>query len=612
MYRTANKLNFYTILLQIVTYSYLVLFLVLLIGCNEPNKGYYMLANGESESCVACHEKTTGFSQYHDPTKIGCSACHLGNIKETDKDKSHAGMIKIPGNLNNAAQTCSSAECHQSELHRIKSSLMSTNSGIVSIDKWAFDEIHTTDTLFHIENIGNTAAETHLKNLCFKCHLGYEKKDYAATDENSRGGGCLACHLTYLNDSKPDINDDIHPNLSLNISNDKCFGCHSRSNRISTNYEGWYETLYTENEVKDSVGYRVLQDGRVFGYAGEDVHHKARLLCIDCHSSQEVMGDGIAYKHQSEALKIQCKDCHTPTSFKTAGFEAFGEAEIIDYTLRQYKSASTKFIITEKDSIPLVNTYFDENEQAYLISKIDQSKHLIKRSCEQDNVHQSLDCNMCHTSWAPSCIGCHTSYNNQIQLTNGKKGKWTEMLGGFGYGKPVMGVSTEGGKKQIMPAVPGMIMTLDKTAFTGTKVGRDLIFLRLFAPVGAHTTVKESRSCESCHTSSEALGYGQGSLTYRVSNSRGSWQFEPAYENTEQDSLPQDAWNGFLYKIDDSRKYSAHENFLPLNLEEQKRVLQVGACLYCHKDEISIREEMTKGNYQNLLRKMSKECVLPF
>lgn len=580
------------------------------ISCSQTNKGYYTLSNGTSESCVACHDNTTGFSQYHDPTKIGCSACHLGNISATDKDKSHAGMINIPGNLSNAAQTCSSNDCHQSELHRIEHSLMATNSGIVSIDKWAFDEIHTTDTLFHIENIGNTAAETHLKNLCFKCHLGYEKKNYAITSENSRGGGCLACHLTYKNDSKPDINDGIHPNLSLNISNDKCFGCHSRSNRISTNFEGWYETLYTENEVKDSIGYRILQDERVFGYAGEDVHHKAGLLCIDCHSSQEVMGDGKAYKHQTEALKIQCSDCHTTTAFKTAGFEAFGEAEIIDYTLRQYEWASKKFIITEKDSIPLVNTYFDENEQAYLISKIDQSKHIINRSCEQDNVHQSLDCNMCHTSWAPSCIGCHTSYDSEIQLTNGKKGKWKELLGGFGYAKPIMGKNTE--ENKIIPAVPGMIMSLDKTAFTGPHIGKDSIFLRLFAPVGAHTTVKESRSCESCHTNPEALGYGKGTLTYYVKNNKGYWQFESLYEFSEQDSLPQDAWHGFLHTIDDSRKYSAHENFLPLNLEEQKKVLQVGACLYCHKNEIPIRTEMTKGNYQNLLRKISKECVLAF
>lgn len=611
MCRTKNKELYQNIICKLIVYSYIFSF-IFLISCAQSDKGYYTLSNGKTESCVACHENTTGFSPYHNPTKIGCGACHLGDVSATDKDKAHENMIKIPGNLNNASQTCSTADCHQSELYRVNKSLMATNSGIVSIDKWAFDEIHTTDTLFHIENIQKTAADTHLKNLCFKCHLGYEKKHYAVTEENSRGGGCLACHLTYLDKSKPDITDNIHPNLSLNITNDKCFGCHSRSNRISTNYEGWYETLYTANEVKDSVGYRILQDGRVFGYAGDDVHHKAGLLCIDCHSSQEVMGDGNAYKHQTEALKIQCKDCHTTSEYKTAGFELFGEAEILDYTLRHYELASKKFIITEKDSILLVNTYFDENDQAYLISKIDQSKHPIIRSCEQDNVHQSLDCNMCHTSWAPSCIGCHTSYNDQIQLTNGKKGKWTEMLGGFGYAQPVMGVRKEGGKKQITPAVPGMIMTLDKTAFTGPHIGRDSIFLRLFAPVAAHTTTTKSRTCESCHNNSEALGYGKGTLSYLVNNNKGSWQFDSYYENMDQDSLPQDAWNGFMHKIDASKKYSAHENFFPLGLERQKRVLQVAACLNCHSENASLREEMTKGNYQNLLRKLSKKCVLPF
>lgn len=594
-------------------FSYgLFMLLFTLVSCSESDKGYAKLANGTSETCVACHENTTGFSVYHDPTKIGCSACHLGNIAATDKDVSHENIVKIPGNLNNASNTCSTADCHQSELNRIDKSLMATNSGIVSIDKWAFEEIHTTDSLFHIENIKNTAADKHLKNLCFKCHLGYEKKEYATTDENSRGGGCLACHLTYLNNSKPDIEDNMHPNLSLNIGNDKCFGCHSRSNRISTNYEGWYETLYSAEQVKDSSGYRILQDGRVFGYAGDDVHHKAGLLCIDCHSSQEVMGDGNTYKHQSDALKIQCVDCHITDDFKTAGFGAFSEIEVIDYTLRKYEQKTNKFIITEKDSIPLINAYFDENNQAYLISKINQTKHLLKRSCEQDNVHENLDCNMCHTAWAPSCIGCHTSYDSQILLTNGKKGKWVEMLGGFSYNEPVMGVAKIKNKKIIKPAVPGMIMTLDKSGFPGEHVGRDSIFLRLFAPVGAHTTTTSSRTCESCHTDPVALGYGKGTLTYIVEGTKGYWEFESLYENAPQDSLPQDAWNSFLGKIDTSKKYSAHDGFYPLDFEEQKKVLQVGACLHCHQDDNAFRNRMLKENYQQLLKNRSAKCIIPF
>jgi len=593
------------------TYYYIIVIFLLFSACKQANQGYVKLTNGKIESCVACHTNNTGFSKYHNPNDIGCSACHIGSVSETEKDKAHKNMIKIPGNLSNAAQTCSTSECHQNELERIHKSLMSTNSGIVSIERWVFEETHTTDTLFHIENIGNSAADKHLKNLCFKCHLGYEKKHYSITTEKSRGGGCLACHLNYEKGSKPDINDTIHPTLNLNIGNDKCFGCHSRSNRIATNYEGWYETLYTKNEVKDSIGFRILQDGRVFDYVQDDVHHQAGLLCIDCHVSQEIMGDGHTYKHQIESLKVQCKDCHTTKEYNTAGYESFSSIEALDYALREYKHSSNKFIITEKDSIPLINTFFDEHNEAYLISKINQSLHLLKESCQQDKVHGNLACNMCHTTWAPSCIGCHTSYDNDVLLTNGKRGKWREMLGGFSYSKPVMGVNKKGNSKIITPAVPGMIMTLDKSNFKGLKKGHDQSFLRLFAPVAAHTTSKEVRSCESCHNNPQALGYGQGFLTYHVKENNGHWLFESLYENSVFDNLPQDAWNGFLHPIKKQKKYSAHEEFYPLSLSDQKRILQVGACLHCHKEN-NFRNQLIYEDYRKLVNKRSNKCVLPF
>ena len=585
--------------------------LVLLSSCKQYNHGYKQLTNGKSESCVACHSNYTGFSKYHNPDDVGCSACHLGRIDQTDKQKAHQEMIKIPGNLHNADKTCSVNGCHQNELERIRKSLMTTNSGIVSIDKWAFEEIHHTDSLFHIENIKKTAADRHLKNLCFKCHLGYEKKHYSETTEKTRGGGCLACHLNYPKHVKPNINDSIHPALNLNIGNDKCFGCHSRSNRISANYEGWYETLYTKNDIKDSTGYRILQDGRILGFVQDDVHHKAGLLCIDCHSSKEVMGDGNSYKHQTEALKIQCQDCHTQSGYKTTSIANLSTIESLDYGLRKYQYQTDRLIITEKDTIPLVNTYFDKEDKAYLISKINQTKHPLKPSCKPDQVHQNLNCNMCHTAWAPSCIGCHTSYDSDKLLKNGTRGRWTEMLGGFTHAPPVMGVQYDGETKRITPAVPGMIMTLDKSSFTGEKKGKDQSFLRLFAPVAAHTTTKEVRSCESCHTNPQALGYGQGTLTYSIHGSQGKWNFESIYEKSVFDNLPQDAWMGFLSEIEPTVAYSAHKDFYPLNQKQQKRILQVGTCLNCHKNNKEFKNQLIAGNYQTMLEKRSKKCIIP-
>jgi len=599
------------ILIRFVLHSISIFFLLsVFLSCTDKGTAYHVLSNGTSESCVACHSETNGFSPFHDPKVIGCSACHLGNIKSSDKLTAHVDMVKIPGNLSNAARTCGTSNCHDSELSRVQKSLMSTNSGIVSINRWAFGELTHTDTLLHIEDIHHSAAETHLKNLCYTCHLGYEKKHYAPTSELSRGGGCLACHLYYPHDKGVNISDNIHPSLDLNIGNDKCFGCHSRSSRISTSYEGWYETLLTKEDVKDSVGYRLLQDGRVFDFAGDDVHHKAGLLCIDCHTSQEIMGDGKEYAHQASAVKIQCTDCHTNGKHNRIELSQVDQIAAFDYGLRTYKHPSTSFIRTKKDSIALINTYFDKNNKAYLVSKITQEAHEIPNTCKADLVHDKLDCAMCHTAWVPSCIGCHTAYDEKTLLTNGKKGKWYEMMGEFSYAKPIMGVRSTNGEEVIMPAMPGMIMTLDKSHYHLDKpLTKDSIFLRLFAPVVAHTTSREVRICESCHADSEALGYGKGTLSLQTKGDSTHWKFTSLYESLPNDNLPEDAWQGFLTDKLEGRIYSSHNNFLPLSLAQQQKVLQVGVCLSCHK-EATFREKMLKSDFHSILKNRRDECKL--
>ena len=87
-------------------------------------------------------------------------------------------------------------------------------------------------------------------------------------------------------------------------------------------------------------------------------------------------------------------------------------------------------------------------------------------------------------------------------------------------------------------------MTLDKSNYKNETP--ELLFKRLFAPSVAHTIQKESRSCESCHNNSLALGYGRGNLEYIIHNNIGRWIFEPKYKISEFDNLPEDAWIGFL------------------------------------------------------------------
>jgi len=118
-----------------------------------------------NETCIQCHGEVIGFSPFHNPQQIGCASCHLGNKLEKNKDAAHEGMILIPGNNKDAKQTCGQANCHPGIAERIDSSLMSTMSGIISVNKYAFEEIDSPTGKFNIEEIGKSASEFHHRVL---------------------------------------------------------------------------------------------------------------------------------------------------------------------------------------------------------------------------------------------------------------------------------------------------------------------------------------------------------------------------------------------------------------------------------------------------------------
>ena len=128
---------------------------------------YSKIESVTKETCLQCHQNTKGYSAYHNPELIGCASCHLGNTTSMDKEESHKGMVLIPGNLSDASKTC--GKCHPNELNKIENSLMTTNSGIVAIDKYIFGEADSPNYQYHIQQIQNSASDKHLRDLCPNC-----------------------------------------------------------------------------------------------------------------------------------------------------------------------------------------------------------------------------------------------------------------------------------------------------------------------------------------------------------------------------------------------------------------------------------------------------------
>jgi len=623
-----NKIPF----LYVIIVSILVIISLFVYGLysygnlsqNSSDNSDYSAVNSKAESCLQCHQQTTGFSIFHDPKVIGCTPCHLGNGTAVAKEDAHKNMVKIPGNLSNAKETC--GICHPSELHKINHSLMTTNSGIVAVDKFIFGEANSPNIQYHIKDLKNSASDTHLKNLCAKCHLGAEKKEFGSITTQSRGGGCNACHLNYTPSAKSELeiytlNKDklptIHPSSDINVTNNHCFGCHSRSSRIATNYIGWQETLKDTILASEINKFTTLDDGRIYKIKTEDVHHTKGLLCIDCHSSHEVMGDGKDYLHEEDAVKIQCVDCHFKTKPNTIPFDSLDVESNLVYMLRQYKHADKRILVTKKDANPLVNTFMNNIGEAFLMGKGDKKLHPIKRQseiCSRDKAHQDLSCNMCHASWTSRCIGCHNQFDkddkNGYDLLSDKKtiGQWREYVSEFGASPPTMGVRVKGNSKKIEPAIPGMIMSIDHSSFTDN-TSDSTSFHRLYAPNAPHTIGKKARSCTSCHTNPMAIGYGKGTLTFNKKNA--NWTFRAFYDANVYDGLPEDAWMPFLKRLDNSKNYSTRTNFRPLNLQEQKTILTIGTCLQCHKSTSKVMQNALKDGLANQLKNLSNKCIIP-
>ena len=265
----------------------------------------------------------------------------------------------------------------------------------------------------------------------------------------------------------------------------------------------------------------------------------------------------------------------------------------------------------------LVNAVVDGEGTAQLVRKRTGERLPLDPAaptCSEGGGHARLSCGSCHTAWAPRCATCHTSFDPRetgydLLADAEVPGAWIEQGGPFVANAPTLGVrsfdGTAGTEGVIETFTPGMVMTLDRAVEPGA---RDPVFRRLYARVEPHTTRREARSCASCHADPEALGYGRGQLELvRDGPGQGHWAFMPA-EPAAPDGLPADAWVPFLGSRTD--RVSTRDDVRPFSVEEQQRILTVGACLACHAPE-SAPMRHSVHDWQGVLDARGAACIVP-
>ena len=465
---------------------------------------------GAASGCVACHAaERSGFNPAHAFAADDCSACHAGNPEASIEAAAHDGLIAFPGDLANAGRAC--GNCHAGRVAGVAGNLMQTGRGIVKKTRAVLGESSDAGHPANFQSLGHGVADSMLRKQCASCHLGQPKRRHALDATRDRGGGCLACHIN-------EYPEDAHPPLTTRVDDGRCFGCHSRSGRIALSYTGLAEIPPPAGDgVRPALR---LADGRAVESRPADVHYRAGMSCIDCHTSIGLMGDAGDAKHQREAVDIACTDCHGNGAPRVAlqdwppGLASMKKHVPFD------ASAATRFLATGKNGTPLWHVEL-RSDGAWLHTKntgrVLRVPDPAPENHGQDTAHERLTCAACHSQWAPQCYGCHMEYDpageqwdHLARATT--PGRWSDRFRHADNGLPALGVSAE---NRIEPFVPGMIMTVAHPARDGEK------FVRQFAPLSPHTT-GASRSCESCHRSNKTLGHGDGEVL--------------------QDGLPADAW----------------------------------------------------------------------
>lgn len=528
----------------------------------------YMTTSGRIDMCLFCH-KEEKLDPAHDPRVIGCSACHLGDSLALDKVKAHTGMVVNPGDLRVVEKTCGVEGCHPKDVQKVKNSLMATNRGIIGTLLYYWGESDSQDTDLTVEKLlageKNSLALDYYRKLCATCHLWKQKNDLPGAPDffNEKGGGCSACHYVLpegsqrksvagFDDSTKSEKKKAHPLVIKKVHDDNCIRCHNRSGRIGISYTGVFESEgYGTPYEKGGMTAKQLPGSRFYLEVAEDIHHKRGLACIDCHTRNEIMGDGTSYAHYEKQLEISCEMCHSS------------------------KPGTT----TKGQPVPNIS----RKDDGWLLgSRVTGKAHSLRPPREDVcnfKGHARLSCESCHSTWVPQCYGCHAkrdaagTHLDKLTLQE-TPGMWEEGRSYIRYEKPMLGVWAE----KVVIVTPGcqdIVTLLDKKGEVEGGFNRFTM-----AAINPHTTQAKGRSCVECHTSPKVLGLGEGT----VKEQDGEWTFQPLDQGVDTFAGSTAPFDAFVAMDGTPLQHGSRADLRPFNGVELKKILRVGLCVECHAD----------------------------
>ena len=137
-------------------------------------------------------------------------------------------------------------------------------------------------------------------------------------------------------------------------------------------------------------GQRLLEDGRIFTRMNDDIHHRKGLECIDCHNSQELMGDGKLHRHEEEQVTTRCEDCHFVVNSGTTVNELDNQEAQKIWNLRKFKVDKPAFIKSSLTGKPVLNVVMEGEDSLFMLAKNSGKRMILKppaKACTAGKAH---------------------------------------------------------------------------------------------------------------------------------------------------------------------------------------------------------------------------------
>lgn len=274
----------------------------MIVGCTNNDakpKAVVSGADGTIQAaagpgCLGCHPLS--MDQKHD---FSCTDCHGGEAKANAKLAAHTGLIGQPAHPDHLATIC--GKCHGAIVQQATGSLHFTIANKINLIRQAFGSADHLTSLTAIPQpaVPSTPLQLTddlLRRRCLRCHLYSSGEAYAAT---RHGAGCAGCHLAFADGRLSGHQFLAQP------TDQQCLSCHY-GNRVGADYYGRFEQDFNwdyRTPFRAAAGDDPPPYGVGFHQLSPDLHQHAGMVCIDCHSGQELMAGG---------APITCRSCHAP------------------------------------------------------------------------------------------------------------------------------------------------------------------------------------------------------------------------------------------------------------------------------------------------------------